>query len=69
MVHCLKRKVLSSFELTKFLSLVFGKYIAVRMSRPTCRPQLRRNKSSRVGDSNRRVYLTTVKARVQEHVD
>ena len=69
MVHCLKRKVLSSFELTKFLSLAFEKYIAVRMSRPTCRPQLRRNKSSRVGDSNRRVYLTTVKARIQEHVD
>ena len=69
MVHCLKRKVLGSFEFTKFLSLAFEKYIAVRMSRPTCRPQLRRNKSLRVGDSNRRVYLTTVKARIQEHVD
>ena len=60
MVHCLK-KLLSSFELRKCLSLAFQKYIAVRMCRPTCRPQLRRNKSSRFGDSNRRIYLTTVK--------
>ena len=70
MVHCLKKKVLSLFELRKCLSaLAFRKYIAVRVSRPTCRPQLRRNKSSRVGDSNRRVYLTTVKTRIQEHMD
>ena len=54
MVHYLKQNVLSSFELRKCLSLAFRKYIA-----PTCRPQLRRNKSSRVGDSNRRVYLTS----------
>ena len=60
MVHCLKKKVLSSFELRKCLSLAFRKYIAVSMSRPTCRPHIRSNKSSRVGDSNR-VYLTTVK--------
>ena len=61
MVHCLKKKIQSSFELRKCLSLAFRKYIAVRMSRPTFRPQLRRNKFSRVGDSNRRVYLTTGK--------
>ena len=54
MVRCSKKKVQSSFELRKCLSLDFRirKYIAVRMSRPTCRPQLRRNKSLRVGDSN-----------------
>ena len=69
MVHCLKKKVLSSFELRKCLSLAVRKYIAVRMSRPTCRPQLRRNKSSRVGDFNRRVYLITVQTRIQEHGD
>ena len=67
MVHCLKKKVMSWCELRKCLSLAFRKYIAVRMSRATCRPQLRRNKSSIVGD--RRVYLTTVKTRIQEHVD
>ena len=55
MVHCIKKKVLSSFELRKCLSLAFRKYIAVGMSRLTCRPQLRHNKSSRVGDSNRRL--------------
>ena len=70
MVHCLRKKVLSSFESRKCLStLAFRKYIAVRMSRPTCRPQVRRNKSSRGGDCNRRVYLTTVKTRIHEHVD
>ena len=37
------------------------------MSRPTCRPQLKRNKCSRVGASNRRVVFTTVKTSVQEH--
>ena len=37
------------------------------MSRPTCRPQLKRNKCSRVGASNRRVIFTTVKTSVQEH--
>ena len=58
MVHCLKKKVLNAFRLRKSLSLAFRKYIAVRMSRPTCRPQFRRNKSLRVGDSNRRVYST-----------
>ena len=57
MVHCLKKKVLSSFELRKCLSLAFRKHIA------------QTNKSSRVGDSNRRVYLTTVKTHTQEHVD
>ena len=35
MVHCLKKKVLSSFELRECLSLAFRKYIAVSMSRPT----------------------------------
>ena len=65
MVHYLKKNVLSSFKLRKCLSLGFRKYIAVRMSRPACRPQLRHNKSSRVGDSNRRVYLTT--RRTAEH--
>ena len=61
MVHCLKKKVLSSFELRKCLSLAFRKNIAVGMSRPTksCRSQLRCNKSSRVGDSNCRFYLAT----------
>ena len=50
MVHCLKKKVLSSFELRKCLSaLAFRKYIAVRMSRPTCRPQLRQQIFERWG--------------------
>ena len=51
-VHYLKKNEPSLSELRKCLSLAFGKqyYIAVRMSKP--RPQLRRNKSSRVGDSN-----------------
>ena len=56
MVHYLNKDVPSSSELRKCLSLAFGKYyIAERMSIPT--PQLRRNKSSRVGDSNRHFYL------------
>ena len=59
MVYYLKKKVLSSFEMRKCLSFAFHKYIAVRISRPTCKPQLRRSKSSRVADSNRRVYLAT----------
>ena len=51
-VHYLKKNEPSLSELRKCLPLAFGKqyYIAVRMSKP--RPQLRRNKSSRVGDSN-----------------
>ena len=65
MVHCLKKKAISSFELRKCLSLSFRKYI--RMSRPTWRPQLKRSNCSRVGASNRRVFLTTVKTSVQEH--
>ena len=58
MVHYLKKNVPSSSELRKCLSLAFEKYYtAVRMSRP--RPQLSRNKSSRVRDSNRHFYLIT----------
>ena len=51
-VHYLKKNEPRLSELRKCLSLAFGKqyYIAVRMSKP--RPQLRRIKSSRVGDSN-----------------
>ena len=67
MVYCLKKKAISSFELRKCLSLAFRKYI--RISRPTCRPQLKRNKCSRVGASNRCVFFTTVKNSVQEHPD
>ena len=65
MVHYLKKNVLSSFESRKCLCLGFRKYIVVRMSRPTVRPQLKRNKSLRVGDLNRCVYLTT--RRTAEH--
>ena len=57
MVDYLKNNVPSLSELRKYLSLAFQKYIAVRIPRP--RPQLRRNKSSKVGDSNCRFYLIT----------
>ena len=57
MVHYLKKNVPSSSELRKYLSPAFLKYIAVRMSRP--RPQLRRNRSSKVGDSNCLFYPIT----------
>ena len=49
LVRYLKKNVLSSSELRKCLFLAFGKYYtAVRMSIRVPRPQLRRNKSSRV---------------------
>ena len=59
MVHYLKKNEPSLSELRKCLSLAFGKqhYIAVRMSKP--RPELRRNKSSRVGDSNFHLFVIT----------
>ena len=59
MVHYLKKNEPSLSELRKCLSLAFGKqhYIAVRMSKP--RPQLRRNKSSRVGYSNFHLFVIT----------
>ena len=56
MVHYLKKNVPSSSELRKCLSLAFRKYIAVRMSRP--RPQLGRNKSSKVGDFGSLSFLS-----------
>ena len=65
MVHYLKKNEPSLSELRKCFSLAFGKqyYVAVRMSKP--RPQLRRNKSSRVGDSN--FHLFVINRRTPKH--
>ena len=63
-----KKKVLSSFELRMCLSLAFRKYSAVRMSRPVHvdTAQLRRNKSSRVGNSNRCVSASNDFSKAEE---
>ena len=60
MYGALKKSEPSSSELRKCLSLAFGKqyYTAARMSKP--RPQLRRNKPSRVGDYNFHLNVITI---------